>query len=133
GSLKTPKTPEPLPVMAATPAPAALRRALISPMGGHRKRAYGSKSFPARAHVSTSRARLPFGVGLKSGMLLIFKAGVNDAQASAYTSRVASGTPGSMIRISNPPLPLRGSSTAPVPASRAVHPTGRQGAAIALL
>src|SRR3989442_9986967 len=83
GFLKTPKTVEPLPVIAAATAPAASRRSLISPMGGHSARAYGSRSFPARTQVSTSLTRLPFRVGLKSPMLLIFKAGVNDAEAAA--------------------------------------------------
>src|SRR2546428_14089284 len=83
GFLKTPKTAEPLPVIAAAAAPAVSRPSLIAPMGGHRERAYGSRSFPARTQFSTSVWRLPFRVGLKSAMLLIFKAGVNDAEAAA--------------------------------------------------
>src|SRR2546426_10714230 len=78
-----PKTADPLPVMDAAVAPAVRKRSTISAMGGQRERANGSRSLPARTHVSTSLERPPSRVCLKRAMLLIFKLDVNDAEARA--------------------------------------------------
>ncbi len=78
-----PKTADPLPVMEVAVAPAVRKRSVISAMEGQRERAAGSRSLPARTHVSTSLARLPSKDCLKRAMLLIFKLDVNDAEATA--------------------------------------------------